>query len=296
MVQVALDRTRVYLDGRDITLLLTDLDVSPEVYEEMIEAMWRPQPVRVLHNRKASGSFTAHLFEGENYTALEEAMAELVSRYSQSAGFYSEARVWKEITENTFEEIIEARQVDDSGAGTNFDDAPGITQAVLIRGNKIQTLTLDVLVDNIAAGEGIEITNDINATTVYIQKADIAVGETKYTLYTAKSGGSATTIPTYAGAAEPAVGSNITLTLKTTAAGSDVTVEDNLAQDEIYYIAEQVNSKRHWLEIRGTDESGSNPVKLILKYVTLKLGSQTAENRKTPSFTVNFTAEDYDPV
>lgn len=294
MVHVALDRTRVFLDGRDITQLLTDLDINPEVHEELIEPLWRPQPVRVLYNKIASGSFTARLFEGIHYTTLEEATNFLISRYSQAAGFTSEERVWKEITYNNFEEIVEARQTDDSGAGTNFDDAPGITQTVLIRGSRIEYLTLDVLVDNIAAGEGIEITNDINATTVYIRKADIAVGETKYTLYTTKAGATVATIPTYAGAAEPDIGSDITLTLATTAAGSNVTLDDNLAQTEIYYIAEQVNTKRHWLEIRMTD--GTNHTKIILKYVTLSLSSQTEENRTTPSFTVNFTAEDYDIV
>ena len=292
MAHVSLTNTRVYLDGRDITQLLTDLDVSTEVHEELLDVLWRPQPVRVLHNRKASGSFTARLFEGEHYTTLEEATGFLISRYSQANGFTFEERTWTEITEDDFEEIVEARQTDDSGAGTNFDDAPGITQEVLIRGDRIEYLTLDVLVDNIAGGEGIEITNDINATTVYIQKADIAIGETKYTLYDAKVGGNVATIPTYAGAAEPAIGSNITLTLKTTAAGSNVTVEDNAAQDEIYYIAEQVNTKRHWLELRATD--GTNHVKVILKYVTLTLASQTEENRITPSFTVNFTSEDVD--
>lgn len=294
MAFVNLNNTRVFLDGRDITQLLTDLDVNPETHEEMIEVMWRAQPVRNLYNRIATGSFTARLFEGEHYTALEEAMNELLSRYSQANGFTSEARVWKEVTYDNFEELVEARQTDDSGAGTNFDDAPGITQEVLIRGNRIEFLTLDVLVDNIAGGEGIEITNDINATTVYIQKADIAAGETKYTLYDAKAGGNVATIPTYAGAAEPDIGEVITLTLKTTAGGSDVTVDDNAAQDEIYYIAEQVNTKRHWLELRATD--GTNSVKVILKYVTLKFSTQTEENRTTPSFTVNFTAEDYDIV
>jgi len=294
MVHVSLDRTQVYLDGRDITLLLTDLDISPDIHEELIEALWRAQPIRVLFNNKATGSFTARLFEGQNYTVLEEAMAEFASRYSQIAGFYSEARIWTEVTENNFEEVIEARQVDDSGTGTNFDDSPGITQAILIRGSRIETLTLDVLVDNIAGGEGIEITNDINATTVYIRKTDIAVGETKYILYTTKSGSTVATIPTYSGSAEPDIGTDITLTLTTTAGGSDVTVEDNSDQSEIYYIAEQINTKRHWLEIRATDADSGNPVKIILKYVTLKLASQTAENRTTPSFTVNFTAEDYE--
>jgi hypothetical protein len=296
MVEVSLTRTQVYLDGRDITLLLTELDIDPEVHEELIEGLARPQPIRVINNRRSSGSFTARLFKGVHYTALEEAMAEFISRYSQANGFTSEKRVWTELTENNFEEYIEARQTDDSGTGTNFDDTPGITQAILIRGSRIQTLTLDVLVDSIAGGEGIEITNDINSTTVYIQKADIAVGETKYTLYDAKSGGNVATIPTYSGSAEPDIGANITLTLKTTAAGSNVTVEDNLAQDEIYYIAEQVNTKRHWLEIRATDADSGNPTKVILKYVTLKLASQTTENRTTPSFTVNFTSEDYDIV
>lgn len=290
MASVSLDRTRVYLDGRDITQLLTDLDISPEVHEELINVLWRPQPVRVLHNNKATGSFTLRLFEGIHYTTLEEATNFLISRYDQVNGFTFESRTWTEITEDDFEEIVEARQTDDSGAGTNFDDAPGITQTVLIRGSRIEYLTLDVLVDNIAAGEGIEITNDINATTVYIRKADIAVGETKYTLYTTKAGSTVATIPTYSGSNEPNIGGNITLTLKTTAAGSNVTLDDNLAQDEIYYIAEQVNTKRHWLELRATD--GSNHVKVILKYVTLTLASQTEENRTTPSVTVNFTAED----
>lgn len=291
MVHINLNRTRIYLDGRDITLLLVDLDISSEVHEELIEALWRPQPIRVLENRKAEGSFTSHLYEGEHYTALEEAMAEFVTRYSQTAGFYSEARTWKEITHDNFEEIVEARQTDDAGAGTNFDDAPGITQEVLIRGSRIETLTLDILVDNITAGDGIVITNDINGTTVYIRKADIAIGETKYTLYTTKSGATVATIPTYAGVAEPDIGSNITLTFKCTKVGDDVTFDTNADDSEIYYIAEQVNTKRHWLELRATDDT--NHVKIILKYVTLKLASQTEENRKTPSFTVNFTAEDY---
>ncbi len=295
MAKVSLDRAKVYLDGRDITKLLTDLDVGPEQVEDVIDVLWRPQPIHALFHKRVEGSFSARHWVGDHYLTAEEAVVDILTRYDQSNGFTFEDRTWLEITDNTFREIVEARQTDFSGSGIAIDDDPGHDMTMLIRGDRLDYLTLDLDAESITASEGLEITNDINTDTVYIQEADIVTGENKYTLYDAKSGGSATTMSLIATAeSEPNVGQNVTLTIKCTNVGDTATLDSNSDDSEIYFVAEQSNSKRHWLEVRMYDAAESVTVKLILKYVTFRVSSETYEMNVVPSFSVNFTAEDYE--
>jgi hypothetical protein len=292
MARVPLNRTRIYLDGRDISLLINSADLSMETVEDVLDVLWRPQPIHVPINAKATGSFTSHLFKDNNYIALEEAINDMMTRYSIANGFTYEKRVFEEITEDSFRQITETRQTDYSGARTiNF---AGITETVVIRGDRLDYVTLNVTTDGITAGDGIAITNNKNSDTVYIRKVDIATGEKKYTLYTTKAGSTQGYMTLNAVGSEPDISGNIILTFAATKSGDTLVCKANAANAVLYYILEESVWKRHWLEFRMTDPAAGKLIKIILKYVQLKLGSETSENAKVPSFTVNFTADDID--
>jgi hypothetical protein len=293
MARVPLNRTRIYLDGRDISLLINSADLSMETVEDVLDVLWRPQPIHVPIEAKATGSFTSHLFKDNNYIALEEAINDMMTRYSIANGFTYEKRIFEEITEDSFRQITETRQTDTSGTGRTINFA-GITETVTIRGDRLDYVTLNVITDGITVGDGVEISNDKNTDKVYIRKADIATGEKKYTLYTAKAGSTQGYMTTNVVGSEPDIGGNIVLTFKATKSGDTLVCDSNLANTQMYYILEESVWKRHWLEFRMTDPTSSKLIKIILKYVQLKLGSETTENAKVPSFTVNFTADDID--
>ena len=293
MAKVPLNRTRIYLDGRDITLLIDAADLSMETVEDVIDVLWRPQPIHAPIESKASGSFTSRYMKGDHYIAFEEAINDIMTRYSIANGFTYEKRTFEEITEDSFRQITETRQTDTSGTGRTINFA-GITETVPIRGDRLDYVTLNVITDGITAGDGIEISNDKNTDKVYIRKVDIATGEKKYTLYTAKAGSTQGYMTTNAVGFEPDMGGNIVLTFKATKSGDTLVCDSNAANTQMYYILEESVWKRHWLEFRMTDPAGSKLIKIILKYVQLKLGAETAENAKVPYFTVNFTADDID--
>jgi hypothetical protein len=102
------------------------------------------------------------------------------------------------------------------------------------------------------------------------------------------------TIPTFDGTDEPDIGADITLTLKCTKVGDDATLDANSGDTEVYWIAEQSNLKRHWLEVRMLDEDGNTIITITSKYLRMSLGSEAYEENKLPTFSVSFELDSYE--